>query len=133
MISIVSYLPLSIPISSSLPPLPLPHLYFSLSPSLSQEEIDMEYRELAEKSGITHWRRVPALNTDERFIADMADMVVSILTDINLFVFCNSFHFWLRDIPGIYRILRYIPESKVERSAKRKQAVVCTNRYPDIL
>ena len=37
----------------------------------------MEYRELAEKSGITHWRRVPALNTDERFIADMADMVVS--------------------------------------------------------
>jgi protoporphyrin/coproporphyrin ferrochelatase len=41
-----------------------------------QEEIDMEYRELAEKSGIVHWRRVPALNTDERFIADMADMVV---------------------------------------------------------
>jgi Ferrochelatase len=37
----------------------------------------MEYRELAEKSGIEHWRRVPALNTDERFIADMADMVVS--------------------------------------------------------
>ena len=37
----------------------------------------MEYRELAEKSGIVHWRRVPALNTDERFIADMADMVVS--------------------------------------------------------
>ena len=37
----------------------------------------MEYRELAEKSGIEHWRRVPALNTDERFIADMADIVVS--------------------------------------------------------
>ena len=37
----------------------------------------MEYRELAESSGITHWRRVPALNTDERFIRDMADMVVS--------------------------------------------------------
>lgn len=44
-----------------------------------QEEIDMEYRELAEKSGIVHWRRVPALNTDERFIADMADMVVRTL------------------------------------------------------
>ena len=29
------------------------------------EEIDIEYRELAEKSGIEHWRRVPALNTDE--------------------------------------------------------------------
>ena len=32
-----------------------------------------------EKSGIVHWRRVPALNTDERFIADMADMVVRTL------------------------------------------------------
>lgn len=37
----------------------------------------MEYRELAEASGIEHWRRVPALNTDPRFIRDMADMVVS--------------------------------------------------------
>jgi protoporphyrin/coproporphyrin ferrochelatase len=41
------------------------------------EEIDMEYRELALESGIKHWRRVPALNTDDRFITDMADMVVS--------------------------------------------------------
>ncbi len=41
------------------------------------EEIDMEYRELAEHQGITHWRRVPALNTDSRFIGDMADLVVS--------------------------------------------------------
>ena len=37
----------------------------------------MEYRELAEKSGIVHGRRVPALNTDARFIEDMADLVVS--------------------------------------------------------
>jgi ferrochelatase len=43
------------------------------------EEIDMEYRELAEKSGITHWRRAPALNTDGRFITDMADMVMEAL------------------------------------------------------
>jgi ferrochelatase len=43
------------------------------------EEIDMEYRELAEKSGVTHWSRVPALNTDERFISDMADMVMEAL------------------------------------------------------
>ena len=42
-----------------------------------QEEIDMEYRELAESNGIEQWRRVPALNTDERFIDDMADIVVS--------------------------------------------------------
>ena len=37
----------------------------------------MEYRELAESNGISKWRRVPALNTDERFITDMADIVVS--------------------------------------------------------
>jgi Ferrochelatase len=36
----------------------------------------MEYRELAESNGIEQWRRVPALNTDERFINDMADIVV---------------------------------------------------------
>ncbi len=29
------------------------------------EEIDMEYRELAEESGIHNWGRVPALNTNE--------------------------------------------------------------------
>ena len=37
------------------------------------EEIDMEYRELAEESGIEHWRRVPALNTNPVFINDLAD------------------------------------------------------------
>ena len=39
------------------------------------EEIDIEYRELAEESGISNWRRAPALNTDITFIDDMADMV----------------------------------------------------------
>ncbi|CAM9830140.1 unnamed protein product [Scytosiphon promiscuus] len=43
------------------------------------EEIDMEYREVAEEAGITNWRRVPALNTDASFIEDMADMVVEAL------------------------------------------------------
>jgi len=43
------------------------------------EEIDMEYRELAEQSGIRHWRRCPALNTDPAFIRDMADMVMEAL------------------------------------------------------
>ena len=37
----------------------------------------MEYRDVAKRSGIVHWRRVPALNTDARFIEDMADLVVS--------------------------------------------------------
>ena len=40
------------------------------------EEIDVEYRELAEASGIDQWRRVPALNTDARFIGDLADLVL---------------------------------------------------------
>ena len=43
------------------------------------EEIDQEYRELAEENGVTHWSRVPALNTDPTFIEDMADMVVEAL------------------------------------------------------
>merc|ERR1712087_635278 len=44
------------------------------------EEIDIEYRELALESGITNWRRAPALNTDATFISDMADMVVEALS-----------------------------------------------------
>ena len=42
------------------------------------EEIDMEYRELAQQSGVRHWRRVPALNTEDLFIEDMADLVVRV-------------------------------------------------------
>jgi protoporphyrin/coproporphyrin ferrochelatase len=45
------------------------------------EEIDIEYRELAEESGILNWRRCPALNTDPIFIDDMADMVVEALNE----------------------------------------------------
>ncbi|GMH46414.1 hypothetical protein TrRE_jg4157 [Triparma retinervis] len=43
------------------------------------EEIDMEYRELAEENGIENWRRCPALNSDRTFINDMADLVVDSL------------------------------------------------------
>lgn len=43
------------------------------------EEMDMEYRELAEESGVEEWRRVPALNTAPRFIGDLADAVVEAL------------------------------------------------------
>jgi ferrochelatase len=50
------------------------------------EEIDMEYCELAHESGIVNWRRVPALNTDETFINDMADMVVDALQEPTLTV-----------------------------------------------
>eukprot|EP00560_Eucampia_antarctica_P001237 CAMPEP_0197834806 /NCGR_PEP_ID=MMETSP1437-20131217/23774_1 /TAXON_ID=49252 ORGANISM="Eucampia antarctica, Strain CCMP1452" /NCGR_SAMPLE_ID=MMETSP1437 /ASSEMBLY_ACC=CAM_ASM_001096 /LENGTH=474 /DNA_ID=CAMNT_0043439783 /DNA_START=196 /DNA_END=1620 /DNA_ORIENTATION=+ len=50
------------------------------------EEIDIEYRELAEESGITNWRRCPALNTEPNFIEDMADMVVEALCEPSLSV-----------------------------------------------
>ena len=43
------------------------------------EEMDMEYRELAEESGIVHWRRVPALNTNPTFIDDLADAVLQVI------------------------------------------------------
>jgi protoporphyrin/coproporphyrin ferrochelatase len=39
------------------------------------QEIDIEYRELAEEAGIKGFHRVPALDTDPTFIADLADMV----------------------------------------------------------
>lgn len=40
------------------------------------QEIDMEYRELAEESGIENFYRVPALNTHPGFINDLADLIV---------------------------------------------------------
>ncbi|MGB3615327.1 MAG: ferrochelatase [Elainellaceae cyanobacterium] len=43
------------------------------------QEIDMEYRELAEEAGIKGFHRVPALNTHPVFIQDMADMVTEAL------------------------------------------------------
>lgn len=43
------------------------------------QEIDMEYRELAEHSGIENFCRVPALNTHPVFIDDLADLVLEAL------------------------------------------------------
>jgi ferrochelatase len=43
------------------------------------QEIDMEYRELAEESGIHNFRRVPALNTHPVFINDLGDLVIEAL------------------------------------------------------
>jgi ferrochelatase len=40
------------------------------------QEIDMEYRELAEEAGIANFHRVPALNTHPGFINDLADLVI---------------------------------------------------------
>lgn len=43
------------------------------------QEIDIEYREIAEEAGIEHFVRVPALNTHPGFIDDIADMVIEAL------------------------------------------------------
>lgn len=43
------------------------------------EEIDLEYRELAEEAGIHNFRRVPALNTHPVFIKALADLVIDAL------------------------------------------------------
>ncbi|MGK7888556.1 MAG: ferrochelatase [Leptolyngbyaceae cyanobacterium] len=43
------------------------------------QEIDMEYREIAEEEGIEEFYRVPALNTHPLFIQDLADMVMESL------------------------------------------------------
>lgn len=44
------------------------------------EEIDIEYREIAEEAGIERFQRVPALDTDATFIADLADLVTESLS-----------------------------------------------------
>lgn len=43
------------------------------------QEIDIEYREIAEEAGIEGFHRVPALNTYPVFIEDMGNMVVKAL------------------------------------------------------
>jgi protoporphyrin/coproporphyrin ferrochelatase len=48
------------------------------------QEIDMEYRELAEHSGIHNFYRVPALNTHPVFIGDLADSVIEALEAPNI-------------------------------------------------
>ncbi|MFN5514752.1 MAG: ferrochelatase [Cyanobacteriota bacterium] len=43
------------------------------------QEIDIEYREIAEEAGIHNFQRVPALNTYPGFIGALADLVVTSL------------------------------------------------------
>jgi ferrochelatase len=43
------------------------------------QEIDIEYREVAEEAGITHFQRVPALNSHPVFINSLSEMVVNSL------------------------------------------------------
>ncbi|KGF72982.1 ferrochelatase [Neosynechococcus sphagnicola sy1] len=43
------------------------------------QEIDMEYREIAEAAGIHHFQRVPALDTHPIFIEDLTSLVIEAL------------------------------------------------------
>ena len=41
-------------------------------------ELDLEYRKLAEESGVPHYLRVPAVGTAALFISGLADMVMRV-------------------------------------------------------
>lgn len=69
------------------------------------QEIDVEYRELAEESGIEHFQRVPALNTHPVFIDDLADMVVSAM---------NSPSLKLAEVPQMRKTVRIYPQERWE-------------------
>ena len=43
------------------------------------QEIDIEYKEIAERAGIKNFRRVKALNTHPTFIEGLSDLVISCL------------------------------------------------------
>ena len=45
------------------------------------QEIDIEYKEIAEKAGIKNFRRVKALNTNPTFINGLSDLVMSCLKE----------------------------------------------------
>ncbi|KAK1390151.1 Ferrochelatase [Heracleum sosnowskyi] len=53
------------------------------------EEIDVEYKELALKSGIQKWGRVPALGCQPTFISDLADAVIESLPYVGAMAVSN--------------------------------------------
>ncbi|KAG6532924.1 hypothetical protein ZIOFF_006783 [Zingiber officinale] len=58
----------------------LRHFIFFVSEHIETlEEIDVEYKELALKSGIENWGRVPTLGCEPTFISDLADVVIESL------------------------------------------------------
>ncbi|KAH6825534.1 ferrochelatase 2 [Perilla frutescens var. hirtella] len=53
------------------------------------EEMDVEYKELALKSGIQKWGRVPALGCEPTFILDLADAVIESLPYVGAMAVSN--------------------------------------------
>jgi protoporphyrin/coproporphyrin ferrochelatase len=69
------------------------------------QEIDIEYRELAEESGIHNFRRVPALNTHPDFINGLADLVSDAL---------NSPRVELADVTQMKKRVKMYPQESWE-------------------
>ncbi len=69
------------------------------------EEIDIEYRELAEEAGIHTFNRVPALDTNPTFITAMADLVLEAAAKPALA---------LSDVPQMLRKTKMYPQEKWE-------------------
>jgi protoporphyrin/coproporphyrin ferrochelatase len=69
------------------------------------EEIDIEYRELAEEAGIHTFNRVPALDTNSTFIKAMADLVLEAAAKPALA---------LSDVPQMIRKTKMYPQEKWE-------------------
>jgi protoporphyrin/coproporphyrin ferrochelatase len=69
------------------------------------QEIDMEYREVAENAGIHHFKRVPALNTHPIFINDLADMVLSAI---------NTPSLKLDEVPQMEKQVKMYPQERWE-------------------
>ena len=65
------------------------------------QEIDMEYREVAEEAGIHHFQRVPALNTHPLFINDLAELVVKAV---------NSPSLKLSEVPQMEKQVKIYPQ-----------------------
>jgi ferrochelatase len=69
------------------------------------QEIDIEYRELAEESGIHDFRRVPALNTHPLFINGLADLVTRAIDSPNL---------KLSQVPQMKKMVKMYPQERWE-------------------
>lgn len=69
------------------------------------QEIDIEYREIAEESGIENFRRVPALNTHPVFIDALATLVVEAL---------NAPSRKLSEVRRLQKVVRMYPQERWE-------------------
>lgn len=69
------------------------------------QEIDIEYRELAEEAGIHHFHRVPALNTHPVFIDDLSELVLSAIHSPSL---------KLAEVPQMRKMVKMYPQERWE-------------------